>query len=276
LLFFRALASGSSGNAYLLQTGKARLLFEAGLRLPTLQAYLAAEGVAPQSLSAVLISHEHRDHCLSAGDLAVEYDVPVWANVDVLRAAGLHGLPQAAILYVGRPVMFGDVEVRCFPVSHDSVCPVGFLVRAEGRTIVLATDLGTASPDLTEAVESADLVVLEANHDTEMLHQGRYPYHLRRRVASPTGHLSNAQAAAILESHLKSEDVDIWLAHLSKENNTPKLALQTVQRALRAVGLTSVGLGVARRDRPSLRWTGAQRPRQLSLFSAAELEATGV
>jgi phosphoribosyl 1,2-cyclic phosphodiesterase len=267
---FRSLASGSSGNAYLLKTGKATLLFEAGLRLPTLKKYLAAEDVTLDRLSAVLISHEHRDHCIAARELAEEYNVPIWANADVLRAAGLHGLPSSAVLEVNAPTLFGDVEVTCFPISHDAVRPVGFCIRLPERTIVVATDLGEVSDGVAKCIGEADLVVLEANHDTEMLQQGRYPYHLRRRVSGPTGHLSNAQAGAVLSRRLKDESVEVWLAHLSKENNTPATALRTVRRLLKAAGLTGVLPGVALRDRPSLRWTGVPRPRQLSLFSGIE------
>jgi hypothetical protein len=100
-----------------------------------------------------------------------------------------------------------------------------------------------------------------------MLHTGRYPYHLRRRVSGPTGHLSNSQAARILAESVKDGDAEVWLAHLSKENNTPALALQTVRRQLKSVRRSSVSVDVLRRDRPSLRWSGASRPRQLSLFS---------
>jgi phosphoribosyl 1,2-cyclic phosphodiesterase len=270
VLALRALASGSSGNAYLLQTGRTRLLFEAGLPLPTLHRCLEAEEVAPGSLSAVLISHEHRDHCLSARELAEDYGVPVFGNVEMLRAAGLIELPGAGIIDMDRPMLIGDVEVSCFPVSHDAVRPVGFRVEVQDRVIVLATDLGRATPELAEAVAEADLVVLEANHDPDMLARSRYPYHLRRRVASPTGHLSNGQAAAILVDHVKSEHVDVWLAHLSRENNTPTLATRTVRRALTAAGLGAVSVAVALRDRPSARWTGAARPRQLRLFSGLE------
>jgi phosphoribosyl 1,2-cyclic phosphodiesterase len=169
-------------------------------------------------------------------------------------------------------MLFGDVEVTSFPVSHDAVRPVGFLIRTGERTVTIATDLGEATPELLEAVAASDLVVLEANHDVDMLRHGRYPYHLRRRVASRTGHLSNTQAAAILEQHLKGEETEVWLAHLSKENNLPKVALKTVQQALRATGLGAAQAQVALRDRPSVRWTGMPRPRQLSLFSPGEAE----
>ena len=268
MLLFRSLASGSSGNAYLLRTGRVSLLFDAGVRLPKLREFLSHERLTPRELTAVLISHEHTDHCLAARDLAVDYGVTVCANDKVLRAAGLDDVGTATVLDVGRPLLFGDVEVTSFPVSHDSVCPVGFLIRTASRTMAVATDLGEASDEVLAAVRQADLVVLESNHDLDMLHGGRYPYYLRRRVSGPKGHLSNEQAAAILSSNVKGDDVDIWLAHLSKENNTPSIAVRTVKRALERTGLGALALHVASRDRPSLRWNGQPRPRQLSLFSA--------
>jgi phosphoribosyl 1,2-cyclic phosphodiesterase len=271
VLHFRSLASGSSGNSFLLRTHKAAILFDAGIRLSTLEHYLQEDGVSPTDLMAVLISHEHRDHCGAAADLAREHGVPIWANLEVLKAAGLHTLPSAAVLDVDRPTLFGDIEVRSFPVSHDAIHPVGFLALAAERTICIATDLGRATPEVAEAVGSADLVVLEANHDPEMLWTGSYPPHLRKRVAGPTGHLANEQCADILINHAKGDHIEVWLAHLSRNNNTATLALKTVGGMLRTVGMGSLKLGVARRDRPSLTWTGALRPTQLSLFSGSEV-----
>jgi phosphoribosyl 1,2-cyclic phosphodiesterase len=263
---FRALASGSSGNAFVLRTEKTTLLIEAGLRLPTLRKHLAAEGIALESLSAVLISHEHRDHCIAVSDLIDGYDIPIVANEDVLRACGALGSRSAQPLDAGRPLLIGDVEIRSFPISHDAVRPVGFFAQTQHRSLVVATDTGQPTPEMLEAVAAADLIVLEANHDLDMLQNGRYPRQLRRRVAGPTGHLSNTQAAGILATMLKRPDVEVWLAHLSKENNTPALALQTVRRTLKTIGL-SPRVDVVQRDRPSLRWTGMPRPQQLPLFA---------
>jgi phosphoribosyl 1,2-cyclic phosphodiesterase len=268
VLLLRAIASGSSGNAFLLKTGHVSLLFDAGIPIKRLASALRADGVSPQSLTAVFISHEHRDHCLAAGDLADFYDIPIWANSEALRAAGLHERPQAAVFESAASYHFGDVEVSTFPVAHDAAAPVGFLIKTDGRTITLATDLGTVTEDVSSAIRISDLVVLEANHDLEMLHSGRYPYHLRRRVSSSTGHLSNDQAADALCNAVAGEDVEVWLAHLSRENNSPMLATSTVRRALHGVGLNGVSLRVARRDKPSLSWNGAARPRQLSLFGS--------
>lgn len=267
MFLFRALASGSSGNAYVLRTGGSTLLFEAGLRFSSLQRHLVAEGIDPATITAIFISHEHRDHCQAAGDFTARFSTPIFANEKVLRATGLHGERAAAILEMGKPQRFGQVEVTSFGVAHDSVCPVGFIIRIGDRTITLATDLGAANPAVVDAVAQADLVVLESNHDQDMLRQSRYPSRLRQRVAGPTGHLSNTQAACILTQYVKHDGVDVWLAHLSKENNTPALALRTVQRALKSAGLGAVGVTVAQRDKPSVRWNGLPRPRQLTLFS---------
>jgi phosphoribosyl 1,2-cyclic phosphodiesterase len=267
MLVFRSLASGSSGNAYLLRTGKTTLLFDAGLPIKRMLRALASEDVEPRQIAGILMSHEHRDHCAGARDLAEAHDISIWANAEALRAAGLHDCEQSVLLDPGRPISFGDVEVTSFPVSHDAAAPVGFLIRTANRTITIATDLGQTDATLAEAVSVSDLVVLEANHDLEMLHRGRYPYHLRRRVSGITGHLSNAQAASFLSAHLKGPDVEIWLAHLSKENNTTSLATRTVKRALTIAGIGNPAIGVALRDKPSLRWTGAVRPTQLSLLT---------
>jgi phosphoribosyl 1,2-cyclic phosphodiesterase len=267
LFVFRALASGSSGNAFVLRTEKVTLLFDAGLRLPLLQKHLAAEGIALEEVSAVLLSHEHRDHCVAAVDIAKKYGIPIVANAEVLHACGLTGLREAETMEVDRPTLFGDVEVTSFPISHDAVRPVGFFACTQGRSIAIATDTGNATPQMLDAIAASDLIVVEANHDVEMLQSGRYPQHLRRRVAGPTGHLSNHQTAGILARCVQRPDVEVWLAHLSKENNTQALALKTVRRTLKAIGL-ALSVDVAQRDRPSLRWTGLARPQQLSLFGA--------
>lgn len=266
MIHFRSLASGSSGNAYLLRTSNTTLLVDAGIPVSRLDKILRSEGVEPERLTGVLISHEHRDHCSAAADLARLYGTPLWANEAVLRSAGLSGLPSAAVIEAGRSVLLGDVEVQTFPVPHDAVQPVGFLLTTQGRRIVVATDLGKPTPDVSEAVEQADLVVIEANHDPEMLANGRYPPHLRRRVAGPTGHLANYQAAEILVKHVKDDGVDVWLAHLSRNNNTQAMAVKTVTGMLRAVGLGALRVHVAQRDRPSLTWTGVPPARQLALF----------
>ena len=264
MVVFRSLASGSSGNAFLLKTDRVSLLFEAGLRLTTLDYYLACEDIDASRLDAVFISHEHKDHCMGAGELAGEHGTRIYASAEVLAAAGMSGIPSTTPLKAGETVEIGDVAVETFPIDHDSVRPIGFLVRAEGRTIVLATDLGRANDAVYSAIAEADLVVLESNHDPEMLRTGSYPRHLQRRVSGPKGHLSNMQAGLALARCLRKNS-EVWLAHLSQENNTPTLALKTV-RAHLGPRFASAKISVVRRDRPSARWTGNLPPMQLSLF----------
>src|SRR5947209_1111209 len=185
LFTFHALASGSSGNAYLLRTEKVAILVEAGLRLPLLRTHLAGVGLRPEELTAVFISHEHRDHCLAARDLAVDCGAAIYTNAHVLKAMGLHDLSSSRVVEPGETVLVGDVEVSTFRVQHDAVCPVGFLIRARDRTICLATDLGQGTDEVQEAVNRSDLVVLEANHDYAIVPHGRSPSPSPRRAWSP-------------------------------------------------------------------------------------------
>lgn len=262
----RALASGSSGNAFLVRTDRVTFLVEAGLPAPKLLKALAAERVDAHKLAAAFVSHEHRDHVQAAETLAVSYRVPIMANEHVLKASGLRERPEAYVVEVGKPTIVGDVEVQTFPVPHDSVSPVGFRLRNGGKTICIATDLGDDCPELGGHIGDADLVILEANHDPAMVLNGLYPRHLQRRIMSSTGHLSNGQAAAILMRYVRRNGVDVWLAHLSQNNNTPKLAQSTVSRLLRGAGLDRLRVDVVARSKPSLIWPPPPKPTQLSLF----------
>jgi phosphoribosyl 1,2-cyclic phosphodiesterase len=269
LFYFRSLASGSSGNAFLLKTPEVCLLFDAGLRLATLRRYLGGEGLQAGDLSAILLSHEHGDHAMGVDELIGVESVPVWTAEGTAMAMGLGDNPNTHRLQEDGSQSFADVEVRTFPVPHDAARPVGFLIRVDGRVIVIATDLGRATRAVAAAIAEANLVVLESNHDAHMLRSGPYPFGLRQRVAGPYGHLSNHQAGALLAASLRERRAEVWLAHLSRENNTRRLAVDTVRAAMKATGLRSVHLNVAGRDRPSLRWNGEGPPRQLGLFERA-------
>lgn len=262
----KALASGSAGNAYLARSERAMFLIEAGLAPARLMQALAVERIDPRLLRAAFVSHEHRDHVQAAEMLAKEYGVPIVADERVLLAAGLSDIPGVRPLAPGESMAVGDVEVATFAVPHDSVCQVGFVLRHRDVQVCIATDLGDECPALAESIAGAALVVLEANHDARMLREGSYPYRLRERIGSATGHLSNGQAAGILMRNLRREDGDVWLAHLSQNNNTPRLAHTAVARLLRGAGLEAVRIAVLPRSRPSPEWTSAPRPRQLSLF----------
>lgn len=252
-----ALASGSSGNAFLVEAAGTKLLFDAGLNAGTLELYLWQRGTSPRELSAIFVSHEHTDHLRGAGMLARRYRLPVVASEGTFLAGARQfgSLPEKVVQPPGREVNISGVTVRTFAVSHDAAEPCGFWIEAQGMNIVICTDLGCETASIREPLEAADLLVLEANHDIERLWRGRYPPALKRRVAGRHGHLSNADAARLI-SELASDGVPrtIWLAHLSAANNTPALALDAVTDPLIREGCAHLEVAVLARDRPSHTW----------------------
>ena len=259
-----ALASGSSGNAFLVEGAGTKLLFDAGLNAAVLEYYLRQRGISPSQLAAIFVSHEHIDHLRGAGLLARRYKLPVVASQGTFRAGAWQfgNLPEKVVqppgseISVGGSNGTGGVTVRTFGVSHDAEEPAGFWIEAHGRNIAICTDLGCETDSIRQALEAADLLVLEANHDTERLWRGPYPYALKRRVAGRFGHLSNADAARLVsELAHDGRPRTVWLAHLSATNNTPDMAFDTVSEPLDRDGCDHVKIAVLERDKPSHTWT---------------------
>jgi phosphoribosyl 1,2-cyclic phosphodiesterase len=253
-----ALASGSSGNAYLVVAGSSRVLLDAGLPVPLLERYLRQCGVAAAELDAIFVSHEHTDHLAGVGPLARRYRLPVFATPGTFQAGAtlLERLPERVELSPERSYTIGALTVGTFPVAHDAAEPVGFWAAGDGSSVGVCTDLGAVTPPVRAALAGVDLLVLEANHDLARLQQGPYPWPLKRRVAGPRGHLSNAEAALLVQELAQARPPHtIWLAHLSATNNTPDLAREAVQAALAAVGHGTIPVRVAGRHRPSVSWT---------------------
>lgn len=254
-----ALASGSSGNAYLVSAGASRVLLDAGLPAPVLERYLRHCGAAAAQLSGIFVSHEHGDHLAGVGALARRYRLPVFATPGTLRAgaAGLGALPAVSELSPERTTTLGALTIGVFPVAHDAAEPVGFWVAGDGTSLGLCTDLGQVTPPVEAALAGVDLLVIEANYDQERLWQGPYPWPLKRRVAGPTGHLPNHEAAQLVTALAAARPPQmVWLAHLSATNNTPALARAAVAGALAAAGYGGVPVRVVGRGRPSLSWEG--------------------
>jgi phosphoribosyl 1,2-cyclic phosphodiesterase len=256
-----ALASGSSGNSFLLEAGGVKLLFDAGLNAYRLEGYVRSLGVSMAEISAIFVTHEHIDHIRGAGMLARRYRLPVVASPGTFAAgAGYFGtLAEKVELPGGTEIDVGSVTVRSFAISHDALEPCGFWIEASGWNIVLCTDLGCETDTIREPLEAADLLVLEANHDLERLWRGRYPPALKRRVAGPHGHLSNAEASRLVfelagNGGSRRRARTVWLAHLSAANNTPIMALDAVNEPLKREGCTDFEVAVLARDRPSHVW----------------------
>jgi phosphoribosyl 1,2-cyclic phosphodiesterase len=263
-----SLASGSSGNAVLVKDDSTAILIDAGISIRRLTAALDSAHTNPSDLSAILITHEHTDHTSGAVRTANKYGVPLVANGRTLDAIpGASGVPTR-VLDVGDGIAFGDLEVRSFMVSHDAACPVGYTIHGSGATVTSATDTGMLSPEIRAEAANADLLIIESNHDEEMLIRGPYPPHLKRRITGERGHLSNDAAAGLIIDLAESgKSLSVWLAHLSLVNNTPAIALATAQYLLWACSGAPMDISVALRDVPSLSWEQTTSRYQLSLFS---------
>jgi phosphoribosyl 1,2-cyclic phosphodiesterase len=264
------LASGSSGNALLVDSGGTRLLIDAGLAPRTLARRLerSRAGIAPDEISALAVTHEHGDHVAGAGALA-EAGVAVYASAGTAQAMHLDGTHAIA---AGGAVAIGALELRAVAIPHDAADPLGFVVSDGTCRIGVLTDCGHPAPELASAFAGLDLLVLEANHEPALLHTGPYPAFLKRRIASRVGHLSNEQTADLLIALGASAPRRVVLAHLSRTNNRPPLARAAALRALGLRGARACEVIIAEQDRPlppiDVAGVVATGPRQLSLFGA--------
>jgi phosphoribosyl 1,2-cyclic phosphodiesterase len=261
-----SIASGSSGNAYLVRAEGATVLVECGIPLSRITGFLRRIGVSPYDLTGVLLTHDHSDHTRSARKLSDSYQVPIFATPGTLSCASLRDAALARPVGADRPFRVGDLEVSAFRVPHDAHEPVGFRITAQAATVTVTTDLGHVPVEVQRQLRDNDLLILEANHDVEMLQNGPYPTFLKRRVLGQHGHLSNAATAEALAACRDRVPREVWLAHLSPTNNRPPVALEAVAGHLRSVGLGHVAVRVAERHHPSLHWSATPKAQQLSLF----------
>ena len=229
------LASGSKGNAALISTDSQRFLVDVGISCRELVKRMQQVGAAPEELDGVFVTHEHVDHVKGIVTFAKKYQVPLYASQGTWRAvfSRYPELNRANCRLTGQRLLVGDVSIACFATSHDAAQPQGysFLWRSGETKCTYVTDTGFVTPAVREAVLGSDVLVLEANHDVEMLKNGSYPYELKQRILGTRGHLSNNTAGQFLVQ-LEKMPGRIFLAHLSEQNNLPKLALDTVKNIL--------------------------------------------
>lgn len=277
-----SLGSGSSGNALLVQAGQAAVLVDAGFARKQLVVRLHQAGIRRGALGAILLTHEHTDHACGARELAHDWSVPLLADprtIDAVvaqrpRTSGVSLSPPERIeLRLGCATTLSGMEIRSFAVSHDAVAPCGYVLSTPAWCVAVLTDSGMISEEMIEALRPAHLLVIESNHDVQMLHRGPYPWHLKQRILGPTGHLSNEQTSQALLRILDDGPRWVWLAHLSRTNNRPELARTHVHERLRANGLRHI---VARSLPPQLgpewdssRLWGAEQPRLSDTHSVA-------
>jgi phosphoribosyl 1,2-cyclic phosphodiesterase len=259
-LSFLSLASGSSGNCYYLGTPEYGILIDAGIGIRTIKKVLKDNQIDFERIIGVLITHDHADHIKTVGCLGEKYNIPVYATEMVHK-----GIEKSRYvvetLYQSRRIIekevafqIKDFKITAFEVPHDSTDNVGYHIEFEEQRFTIATDVGHITDTITEYLCRANRLILEANYDEEMLKFGSYPEFLKQRVASPTGHLSNREAAEFLATHYDPQLKDIWLCHLSRDNNHPELAYKTIDIRLFQEGVRvgkDVSLHVLKRTTPS-------------------------
>ena len=248
------LASGSKGNAALISTDSQRFLVDLGISCRELVKRMQQVGACPEELDGVFITHEHIDHVKGLGTFCKKYQVPIYASQGTWRAifSKYPELNRTNCRLTGDRMLVGDVRIDSFAISHDAAQPQGysFLWRGGAAKCTYVTDTGFVTPVVREAVQDSDVLILEANHDVEMLKNGSYPYDLKQRILGTRGHLSNATAGQFL-LQLERLPRRIFLAHLSEQNNLPQLALDTVKNILDSKKrLQETRLLVANQQRP--------------------------
>lgn len=231
------LASGSKGNAIYIETRESRVLVDAGLSAREIEARLAAIGVRGDELDAVLLTHEHSDHCRGLGPLVRRHRLPLFVHSKTLGAMpNLGKIEEVREFDSGSRIHFRDLEIGVFATTHDASAPVGFTLTGGQGQVGIATDLGIATRLVKDALQKSRVLILESNHDEEMLRDGPYPWPLKQRVRSNHGHLSNAASADLLQALLWDGLEAVFLAHLSEVNNLPALAAASADRVLTAQG----------------------------------------
>ncbi len=236
------LASGSSGNSIYLSTKNTAILIDAGLSGKELERRMESIDLNPGDISAILITHEHGDHIKGAGVLSRRYDIPIYATSGTWKAARkkLGKIDENFERVIKTQWQLGDFEIKSFPIPHDAADPVGYVINDGEVNFGLATDIGCITNELYDYLRNLDCILLEANHDIDLLREGSYPGMLKRRIRGDEGHLSNDETAELLPELLKSNKKStcpvVLLSHLSAENNRPELAYLTVKNSVCAAG----------------------------------------
>jgi phosphoribosyl 1,2-cyclic phosphodiesterase len=234
MIRFASLGSGSEGNGLLVESGTTRILVDCGFRLSEAVKRLGRLGLVPSDLAAVLVTHEHDDHAGGVARFARRHDLPVYLTYGTLVAIGTRRamMPRISLIDSHSPFAIGDLEIHPYTVPHDAREPCQFVFSDGERRLGLLTDTGDSTPHIERMLTGIDALVLECNHDLELLMNGPYPPTLKQRISSRYGHLDNATAARLLSGIDCSRLQHFVAAHLSAQNNTPELARCAISAAL--------------------------------------------
>ena len=259
-LKFLSLASGSSGNCYFLGTDNYGILLDAGVSIRFLKKVLKENGIGLEQIMAVFITHEHADHIRSVSGLGEKYGIPIYTTEKIHAGIDNNLYPNVRLSTSRRiiekeiAVQIKELQISAFDVPHDVNECVGYLVVYKQHKLVLVTDIGHINEKAGEYIRIANHLIVEANYDREMLLHGKYPPFLKERISCGTGHLCNSEIAEFLADNFDLHLKNIWLCHLSKDNNHPELAYKTVEAAMQQYGIRvgkDVNLVALKRTTPS-------------------------
>ena len=255
-MIFCPLCSGSSGNASYLEAGGHRVLIDAGVSAKRITELLDQIRVDVSEIDAIFVTHEHTDHVNGIGVLTKKYRIPLYINAECFNAVPVsirEKIPAACVRVFDPDHAFSlhGLQVLPFSTPHDAAHPVGYSFTSEGCKCTVMTDIGHVSERMLSVAEGSDILLIEANHDVDMLLAGGYPYMLKQRILSRNGHLCNEDCARTLVELYGRGVRNVILGHLSAENNTPELAKVTVESMLRDAGIRDMNVVLALRDRPT-------------------------
>ncbi len=239
-LEFASIASGSSGNCIYVASAHTRLLIDAGLSGKRIEAGLGELELTGYDIDGILVTHEHNDHVDGVGIMSRRYDIPIYATEGTWEhmpdKVGNIKHSNKNTLYSGESLIINDLVIKPFDIPHDAAQPVGYTISDGKSKITIATDIGHITEEVRENIRDSSVLLIESNHDVEMVKTGPYPYQLKQRVLSDLGHLSNVSCGTILKEIYTSKLKNVFLGHLSNENNTPLLAFNTVKDSLEREG----------------------------------------
>lgn len=248
-----SLYSSSSGNSFFVQSDSTKIIIDAGVSLKKIITALEKININGEDINAILVTHDHIDHTKSIATLSNKYNIPVYANKKTWEA-----IPEIAskipecnkkLFTISETFSVGDIKILPFHTPHDAADPCGFNLYYSNKKISIATDIGYVSEELLNHLKESSCILLESNYDPEILKCSRYPYMLKQRISGDKGHLSNISAAKTLSELYKSGLEKALLIHLSKENNFPELAYETIKNE--TLNCTNLSIDVAPRDKPT-------------------------
>lgn len=247
-----SIASGSNGNCYYVENDDDAVLIDAGVSTKQIVERMARLGLSLSKLRGVFISHEHTDHIRGIDVFSRKHAVPVFMTQKTHASSGCFIKDNPVSFFSpGKPVQMGSIRVHPFLKSHDAIEPCGFSVSSGSSRVAVLTDVGLHCENVIEHIRNADALFLESNYDDQMLKTGSYPVHLKKRIASDRGHLSNTQAGMITLEYATTRLKHVFLSHLSANNNTPELALATFRRITNERSELKLEVRIASREKES-------------------------